>query len=431
MRILLSARPADGHFNPLTGIATHLAAVGHDVRWYAGPEYAGRVNRLGMMAYPYVAATEVTGTNINVLFPERAKLKGPRLISFDAEKYFVANVAEQFQDIVAIRAEFPFDLFFCDGSLYVEQLVAQVLRIPVFATGMSAVMPTAESPPPFFGLSPARSVVDRVRHGVTRRLLVAGNKRALASYNHTLAAHGLRTMPPDAFPDGPMAHVTRVFIDGAPGLEFPGYEPPPNAEFVGPLAPARSSLPASAPLPAQVLDPVAPIVVVSQGTIDNTDPNKLVVPTIEALSKGSYVVVATTGGARTSELRRRYASPSVIIEDFLDYGDLLLRADAFVTSGGFGSTLAAIGAGVPLVGAGIREGKNDLNVRMAHNGLGVDLRTERPKPAAIRAAVDQVLHDATIRANVARVQAELASYDPFTTIEQAVAALSTRQSEHT
>jgi UDP:flavonoid glycosyltransferase YjiC (YdhE family) len=431
MRILFSAQPADGHFNPLTGVATHLAAVGHDVRWYAGPEYAGRVNRLGMTVYPYVAATEVTGANINVLFPERAKLTGPRLIAFDVEKYFVANVAEQFQDIVAIRDEFPFDLFFCDGSLYVEQLVAQVLRIPVFATGISAVMPTAGSPPPFFGLSPARSVVDRVRHGVARRLLVAGNKRALATYNRTLAAHALPPMPPDAFPDGPMAYVRRVFIDGVPGLEFPGYVPPANAEFVGPLDPARPSLPASAALPAQVLDPGAPIVVVSQGTVDNTDPDKLVVPTIAALSEKPYVVVATTGGARTDELRRRYASPSVIIEDFVDYGELLPRADAFITSGGFGSTLAAIGAGVPLVGAGVREGKNDLNVRMAYNGLGVDLRTERPKPPAIRAAVDQVLHDAAIRANVARVRAELASYDPFGTIERAVAALSTRQSHRT
>jgi UDP:flavonoid glycosyltransferase YjiC (YdhE family) len=431
MRILFSTQPADGHFNPLTGIATHLAAVGHDVRWYAGPEYADRVARLAMTVYPYRAATEVTGANINVLFPERAKLKGPRLLAFDVEKYFVANVAAQFQDIVAIRDDFPFDLFFCDGSLYVEQLVAQVLRIPVFATGISAVMPTAGSPPPFFGLTPAQSVVDRVRHSVARRLFVLGNKRALATYNRTLAGHGLGPMPPDAFPDGPMAYVTRVFIDGVPGLEFPGYVPAANAEFVGPLVPARPSLPARAALPTQVLDPVASVVVVSQGTVDNTDPDKLVVPTIEALSKGPYVVVATTGGARTNELRHRYASPSVIIEDFVDYGDLLPRADVFVTSGGFGSTLAAISAGVPLVGAGVREGKNDLNVRMAHNGLGVDLRTERPKPAAIRSAVDRVLHDAAIRANVARVQAELASYDPYRTIERAVAALDTRQSERT
>jgi len=109
-------------------------------------------------------------------------------------------------------------------------------------------------------------------------------------------------------------------------------------------------------------------VVVSQGTVDNTDPDKLIAPTIEALKDEPYVVVATTGGVATDDLRGPYAAhPNVVVEDFVDYGTLLPRADVFVTSGGWGSTLAAIGAGVPLVGAGTREGKNDLNMRVEHN----------------------------------------------------------------
>jgi len=152
MRILFASLQADGHFNPLTGIAVHRASLGHDVRWYAGPEYAPRVTRLGMPVFPYAAATEVTGGNINMLYPERARLKGPRLLSFDGEKLFVANVGAHFRDIVAIREQFPFDLFFCDAALYVEHLVATVLEVPVFATGMSAVMATGDTPPPFFGL---------------------------------------------------------------------------------------------------------------------------------------------------------------------------------------------------------------------------------------------------------------------------------------
>src|SRR5689334_22842573 len=109
MRILFASMPADGHFNPLTGIATHLAAGGHDVRWYAGPEYARKLDALGMPHFPYRRATEVTGSNISELFPGRARLKGHKLISFDLEKFFVANVEDHFLDIVDIRFEFPFD----------------------------------------------------------------------------------------------------------------------------------------------------------------------------------------------------------------------------------------------------------------------------------------------------------------------------------
>src|SRR5574337_212887 len=35
----------DGDFNPLTGVAMHLKAAGHDVRWYAGPSYVARPSR--------------------------------------------------------------------------------------------------------------------------------------------------------------------------------------------------------------------------------------------------------------------------------------------------------------------------------------------------------------------------------------------------
>ena len=423
MRILFASLPADGHFNPLTGIAVHLAAVGHDVRWYAGPEYAPRVTRLGIPVFPYAEATEVTAGNLNLLYPERARLRGPRLMSFDGEKLFVANVGAHFRDIVAIREQFPFDLFFCDGALYAEHLVATVLKVPVFATAMSAVMATGDNPPPFFGLRPARSVAARVREKALGRLFVIANKRAITAYNATLKIHGLPPVPPDHFPAGPMGSATRVFLNGTPCLEFPGYRPPPNAEFVGELAPARPSFPAGE-LPARVRLTTSRVVVVSQGTVDNTDPDKLIVPTIEALKDEPYVVVATTGGVGTQVLRGRYADhPNVVVEDFIDYRTLLPRADVFVTSGGWGSTVAAIGAGVPLVGAGTREGKNDLNVRVAYKGLGVDLRSEHPTPAAIRAAVGRVNKDRAIRTNLELARAELAAYDPTGIIERAVATL--------
>ena len=76
MRILIATVPAAGHFNPLTGPAVRLAELGHDVRWYAGPEYAARVERLGLEVIPYEEATEITADNVNALFPERQKLKG-------------------------------------------------------------------------------------------------------------------------------------------------------------------------------------------------------------------------------------------------------------------------------------------------------------------------------------------------------------------
>lgn len=422
MKLLFASLPADGHFNPLTGIAAHLASRGHDVRWYAGPQYARKVEALDMACFPYTRASEITADNLNTLFPERARLKGPKQLSFDLEKFFVSNVDNHFQDIVDIRTSFHFDALICDGGLYAEKLVADCLGVPVFAVALSTVIPDDNGPPPFFGLRPARTIAGKTIHRVVRQVLASTMKQGVQTYNAVLAGHGVAPIPPDGFPHAPMAAARRVFLNGSPGLEFPGYHPPANAEFVGALVPARRVLGPSPPLPRAVLEANATVVAVSQGTVDNTDPTKLIVPALEALANGPHVVVATTGGVLTAELRSRYGGPNIVIEDFIAYDEVFPHVDVFVSNGGYGSMLAALRHGVPVVGAGKREGKNDNNARIDHNGLGVDLRSERPKPARIAAAVQRVLNDRHITANVARVRAELDAYDPEATIESALLA---------
>ena len=416
MRILFASMPADGHFNPLTGIATHLSARGHDVRWYAGPEYGRKLHALGMTYFPYRRATEITGASLNDV-PERAGLKGPRLISFDLEQFFVANVDNHFRDIVDIRAEFPFDVFFCDGAMYVEKLVADVLGVPVFSVGLTMVMPDGQSPPPFFGLRPARTIVGRTVHRVVRRMLASTMKPGVLRYNEILASHGLAPIPLDGFPHAPMASARRVFLNGSPGLEFPGYRPlaqrrvrrtaraGPRRARTGHAAASRGPRP-----PREGGRRVA-----GDGRQHRPDQ----ADRARAGGAGRRAVRRCGDDSRrqTAELRGRFASSNVVIEDFVDYDTLFPHADVFVTNGGFGSVLAAMRHGVPVVGAGKTEGKNDIDARIGYNRLGVDLRSERPRPARIRAAVRRVLADPRFAANVAALRAELESYDPLARIE--------------
>lgn len=423
MRILCASMPADGHFNPLTGVAVQLAERGHDVRWYAGPTYGAKLDRLGMKWFPYRTATEVMAGNLGDLYPERARLSGPKLISFELDKFFVSQVENHFQDIVSIMDEWPFEALLCDGALYAEQLVAESLGLPVFAVGLTTVIPDGKGPPPFFGLRPARTPVGRVQHAIVRRMLAGAMKAGTIHYNDILARHDIAPIRLDGFPHEPMLRTRRVFLNGSPGLEFPGYQPLPNAEYVGPLVPARRAMSPSNPMPDVVTDAATKVVAVSQGTVDNTDPDKLIVPTIEAFKDSEYVVVATTAGTRTEELRRRFSQPNVVVTDFINYDDLFPHVDVFVSSGGFGSNLAAFLHGVPVVCAGKREGKNDINARIGHNGLGIDLRSERPKPAAIRKAVHRLVQDPSYAATVADLRAELLPYDPIAIIENAITTL--------
>ena len=102
------------------------------------------------------------------------------------------------------------------------------------------------------------------------------------------------------------------------------------------------------------------------------------IPAIEAFAGGDRLLVVVTGGVGTEELRSRYPHDNVLIEDFVDFDLLFPHTELYVTNGGLGGVLLALSHGVPLLIAGTREGKGDINARLAYRGLAVDLRTETP-----------------------------------------------------
>src|SRR6202035_5618305 len=60
--------------------------------------------------------------------------------------------------------------------------------------------------------------------------------------------------------------------------------------------------------------------------------------------------------------------------------------DTLVTNGGYDSVNQAMSFGIPLVAARTTEDKADVNARVAWSGVGVDLATNEPTPAALREA---------------------------------------------
>ena len=421
-RILFATMPFDGHFNPLTSVAMHLKEQGHDVRWYAGPSYAGKLADLGVPHFPFQQAREITGENVAELFPERAKLKGPKLLSFDLEKVFVGSVGQHYRDILDVHATFPFDAFVCDPGLYAAPLVAAKLGTPVYsiAPGPFAALSGDGGPPPFFGLKPARTIIDKAVHRIARALLRSAMRRGVKTYNELLVSEGLPPVTVDGWVDLSHKCATYFFQSGVPGFDYPR-RLPGNVKYVGPLLPYRkgSVLPVEL---AEKLRGYETVIVVSQGTVDNTDAEKLFVPTLDALKGGSHLVIATTGGKNTDELRRRYPESNVVIEDFVDFDLLLEHAGLFICNGGYGSILLALSKGVPVLSAGVREGKNDINARIDYFGFGINLKTERPTPERIAKGVTKILGDKRFVLNVERIRAEFETYRPLELIDGFMAA---------
>ncbi|HMS76577.1 glycosyltransferase [Gordonia sp. (in: high G+C Gram-positive bacteria)] len=422
MRVLFASMPFDGHFLPMTGVAQRLAELGHDVRFYTGSSFADRLATLGVPHEPFRRALEINGENMAENFPDIAKLKGPKRIAFDVEKIFFANIPAHYADILELHREWAFDLLVNDAAFFAAYPVTRKLGVPGYAID-PAPTPTAKSagaPPPFFGLTPARNLFDRLKHRIVWAMVERTQSKAKPILDDLLDAEGLPAYAGSTF-QLPWDTATRMFQTGLPSMDFDGIDWPAHHQFVGPLLPPRTGGPAELPF-ADRLAGAPSVVVVSQGTVDNRDPEKLFVPTLEALKDTGHLVVATTGGRHTEALRQRFPHDNVIVEDWVDYAALLPHADVFVSNGGYGSIMQAIMAGVPIVSAGWFEAKNDINARLAYRKLAVDLRTERPTPAQITKAIGTVTGDPTYRTNIAKVAAELRAATPVDTVVDAILA---------
>jgi UDP:flavonoid glycosyltransferase YjiC (YdhE family) len=153
------------------------------------------------------------------------------------------------------------------------------------------------------------------------------------------------------------------------------------------------------------------------------DVNKIIVPGLEALKDTNVLVVCTTGGNQTEELRAKYNHHNIIIEDFINFNDVMPYADAYITNGGYGGVMLAIDNKLPMVVAGIHEGKNEICSRIGYFKYGVDLKTENPAPDQIRKAVFEVIGNPMYKRNVESLNEEFSGYNPDKLFEGYVAEL--------
>jgi UDP:flavonoid glycosyltransferase YjiC (YdhE family) len=390
MDVLVVCLPFAGHVGPLAAVAGELVARGHRVAAYTGATHRVRFERVGARWVPWAQAQDFDDADLAATFPKVGNGKGLAAQLANIRDILVGTAAGQVADIVAAGKAAPFDLVVADQLAAGAPIGAEVLGTPWVTVCVTPLGLSSRYLSPFgTRLAPATSAAGRGRDAVLRALVSFGQRAAFTRpVNRLRAAHGLG---PAAVPGTDGQHSPwLVLAQGVPGLEYPRPDLPGHVHFVGRLAGAPPALD-----PPSWWDELVaarhrgkPVVHVTQGTLD-TDPDDLLRPVMRAVADA--VVVVTTGGAPVETLgplpSHVYAAP------FIAHDELLPLVDAVVSNGGWGGVLAAVEAGVPLVVAGGTLDKPEVARRVAWSGAGLDLRTDRPKPAALSAAVHRVLHE--------------------------------------
>ncbi|MFC9840497.1 nucleotide disphospho-sugar-binding domain-containing protein [Rhodococcus sp. NPDC127530] len=418
--ILLCSAPLTGHVQPMLTIGRQLVQDGCDVSILTGRKFQHHAERDGIKFIALPPSCDYDESLLNEQFPGRARRPAFLRSRFDAERMFAALVADQYRAVVEAIERANADTVLAE-NLFMGMLplvgVDPKNRPAVFGVCTSPLMATSTDTAPFGpGLAPATGKLGRLRN----HALNAGARGLVLRRAQQLAARATRECTgadPACFLLDWVLFADGVFVLTAPGFEYPRSDIGDHLTFVGPILPA-------APPDAQRphwwgrLDTDRPVVLVTQGTLDNHDLGRLVEPTIDALANADVLVVVTTGGRPIEAVRR--TSPNVIVSEFVPFDLLLPHVDVMVTNGGWGGVHFALSHGVPIVAAGSTEDKAEVGARLARSGAGLRLRSGSPSPARIRRAVETVLRDPGYRTRARELAAELSELDATRLISRAV-----------
>lgn len=417
IKILFASIPFDGHFNPLTGLALYLKNCGHDVRWYIQSIYQTKISTLGLHHYPFKRCLQYNQGNLDDIFPERLRYNGQiKRLNVDLVNAFVNRAPEFFEDISEINKTFPFDVMIADVMFTAIPMVVEKLKKPVLTVGIIPLVESSKDVAPSgLGLPPASGYFDRLKYGILHflsdKLLFRESNN---TYRKVLARYGIHVKGNTM--DFLVKRSTYFLQSGTPGFEYKRRDLGKNIRFIGALQPARTT--STPDIDLQINMQVhRKVILVTQGTIEK-DPEKLLVPVLDAYKETDYLVVATTGGSKTDDLRKRFPHKNLVIEDFIPFEHVLPHASVFITNGGYGGVMLAIQHKVPMVVAGIHEGKNEINARVGHFKLGINLKTEMPSKEKIAVAVTEVTSNPIYKRNLEMQSDEFCQYDPFKLCER-------------
>jgi len=415
MRIILGATPLSGHLNPLLAAGRVLAAAGHEVCVVTGSALRKQVETAGLDFVPLFPGADLDLGDLDQAFPERKyHPAGPAQLKFDFEHVFVDTIPGQFLTLQTLLADFPADVILVDtlfGGALPFLLGACGARPLVAVLGVTILTSRRDDGAPMgLALPPATSDAQRSQYAqiaaeVDAAFMTPVRERA----DRLLAELGASPLPmsySDAMVDLPDLYLQT----GVAGFEYPRCRQRAGLHFIGALPGAPGAgLP---PAIAQALAAGKRLVLVTQGTVANADLGQLVGPSLLALApRDDVLVVVTTGGRPVGDIP--VALPAnTVAAPYWNLTDLMPHVDVMVTNGGYGTVLQALSNGVAIVAAGTSEDKPEVNARIAWSGAGIDLRTDRPDPARLRAALDTILDGEEHIRHAAALQAEFAHHAP-------------------
>lgn len=410
-KFLFTVWPFPGHVHPNVAIAHALRERGHEVAFCSGAQGCAVAQREGFHCYQFECIDEKR--LYRVVFSNR--YNGPtwrrpfRLLSVLSD-WLLGTIPQQVADLEVVISAWQPNIIVSDVTFWGPFLILhETYHIPVAVSSFvpGCMIPGPDAPPWGLGLPrphnwPTRLLAILV--GAVIDLLTRDFRRTASSLRKRYGLPPL-SMPVHAF----LGQMPLYLVPGAPEFDYERRDLPPSVKYVGSVV---WNKPANEPSPVWLseLPTDQPWVHVTEGTMHAQAPFVLQAAA-QGLADTPMQVIMTTGKNRDpAELDLSTVASNIHVERWIPHSDLLPRTDVLVTTGGGGTVMASLNAGVPMVVVPTQWEKPDNAQRVKEAGAGVRLAPRSCTPKRLRAAVEQVLNEPSFRQNALQLASTFKRY---------------------
>jgi MGT family glycosyltransferase len=392
-RVLFACWPLEGHLFPQMSMAIALRERGAEVAFYTDGSMRELIESEGFEVHPFKrvgpAWKRVHGRDRGT----GGRREGLQLLR-DAREWIVGSIPDQVADLQDIVQRWQPNVIGAEASMWGPLLVLSELGpVPV---GLVSPLIGAQIP-----------AIPR-----TRASRLAARARALATVSlrrrvdAIRAEHGLAPMGCSI--NAYFGRLPLYLVLSVPELDGERHDLPASVRYVG-ACQWHPPEPSGTVDWLDALPRERPWVHVTEGTSRFQDHFLLRSAALGLAGAALEAIVVTGRGVDPDEVGLATPARNVHVAGWLSHDVLLPRCAVIVTTGGMGSVIAALCAGVPLVVVPTGWDKPANARRVVAAGVGVQLSPRRCTPERLRAAVEHVLADPRYRRNARRAADLLAA----------------------
>ncbi|GMQ28371.1 glycosyltransferase [Algoriphagus confluentis] len=417
-KILLSVGIVEGHTFPVLPLAKGLVALGHEVHWVGSRIFQEKIENTGAVFHPYPESLDYPSKGLTTYQQRPALVKKKGLDQIKEYLRWFFDEEEGTHDCFrSLTNDVQPDIFIGDPVNFSPLFLGEILGKPTINLHVIPPLILSQDTAPFgSGLLPAKSPLMRIRNRFLNYLIDRVLFKDVTAYGNKLREKRGLPLYQGFFGDF-NKYVDRVLIFSVPGFDYERSDMPDNHQFIGPPLP-KPDPNWEEPDWWGDLKKAKKVVLVNQGTIAN-DIQDLIMPTLIALKdEPDTLVVAVPVKEEIPNL-----PGNARVAPFIPFAHLLPHVDLLVTNGGYGGTNMALGFGIPIVIGGATEDKMEVAQRVTVSGTGIDMKTMKPKPEKLKAAIHEVLSNPKYKQNALRLKHEIESYDSVALVDQAIQEL--------